>query len=161
MATSVQSSGSRPALYFPDGRQTRIDFFNQSKLERRDENFLQKRRSSFEWWHTLKGWLRTSKQEQEHKLEEFQGFLEQRNYSPKSCHSYIFMLKKFFQYLDEKRISQISLGVIEDYNYEFFIAGRYSRSYQLQFINGLSLYLEFAYGVKANLKGLRKLKARR
>ena len=71
------------------------------------------------------------------------------------------MLKKFFQYLDEKRISQISLGVIEDYNYDFFIAGSYSRSYQLQFINGVSLYLEFTHGVKANLKGLRKTKAKR
>lgn len=146
---------------FPDGRQTRIDFFNPVKPGTRDGYSLQNRRSPFEWWHALKGWLRASKHEQEHQLEEFQRFLERRSYSPKSCHSYIFMLKKFFQYLDEKRISQISLGVIEDYNYEFFIAGRYSRSYQLQFINGLSLYLEFAHGVKANLKGLRKSKARR
>ena len=134
-------------MHFPDGRQTRIDFFSK--------------RSSFEWWQSLKGWLRASKHEQERQLEEFQRFLEKRSYSPKSCHSYTFMLKKFFQYLDEKRISQISLGVIEDYNYEFFIAGRYSRSYQLQFINGLSLYLEFAHGVKVNLKGLRKPKVRR
>ncbi|MEX0980599.1 MAG: phage integrase N-terminal SAM-like domain-containing protein [Bacteroidales bacterium] len=161
MATSVQSSGLRAQLHYPDGRQTRIDFFNSSKSGRRDGDYLQNRRSPFEWWHALTGWLTTSTHEQERQLEEFQKFLESRSYSPKSCHSYTFMLKKFFQYLDEKRISQISLGVIEDYNYDFFVIGRYSRSYQLQFINGLSLYLYFAYGVKANLKGLRKSKARR
>ncbi len=71
------------------------------------------------------------------------------------------MLGKFFHYLDDKRITQISLGVIEDYNYEFFVAGKYSRSYQLQFINGLSLYLEFIKGVKVSLKGLRKSEVRR
>jgi len=94
-------------------------------------------------------------------MEEFLTFLEKRNYSPKSCRSYLFMLKKFFHYLDEKRISQITLGVIEDYNYEFFVTGRYSRSYQLQFINGLSLYLEFVKGVRVNLGGLRKSEVKR
>jgi site-specific recombinase XerD len=145
----------------PDGRQTRIDFFDQARTGRRDSQVVPARRSSLEWWQTLTGWLRAPKQEQEHQLEEFRRFLEKRNYSPKSCRSYLYMLKKFFHYLDDKRISQITLGVIEDYNYEFFVAGRYSRPYQLQFINALALYLEFARGVKVNLKGLRKSAKRR
>ena len=71
------------------------------------------------------------------------------------------MLRKFFAYIDDKKIEELTLGDIEDYNYDFFVSGRYSRSYQLQFINGLTLYLEFAQGVKVNLKGLRRSGVRR
>lgn len=66
------------------------------------------------------------------------------------------MLRKFFDYLEENQISQVGPGVIEDYNYEFFVSGRYSRSYQLQFINSLTLYFEFSRNVKVNLKGLQR-----
>lgn len=66
------------------------------------------------------------------------------------------MLRKFFDYLDQNGIKEITLDNIEDYNYDFFVSGRYSRSYQLQYLNGLTLYLEFAHGVKVNLKGLRR-----
>lgn len=150
MAASVQSAqGNRDPFSFPDGKQTRIDFFETGK------------RASRDWWHALTGWLRASRHEQEDRLREYRLFLEGRGYSPKTCQSYIFMLRKFFRYLDEQGTSQITFGDIEDYNYAFFVSGKYSRSYQLQFINGLSLYLEYARGVRVNLKGLQRSEARR
>ncbi len=48
------------------------------------------------------------------------------------------------------------MGAIEDYNFEFFVSGRYSRSYQLQFINALRLYYLLTEGIDLNLKQLRK-----
>jgi hypothetical protein len=150
VAASFQSvQGTRDSFSFPDGKQTRIDFFETGK------------RSSRDWWHALTGWLRASRHEQEDRLEEYRKFLEARKYSPKTCQSYIFMLRKFFRHLDEKGITQITFDDIEDYNYAFFVSGKYSRSYQLQFINGLSLYMEYARGVRVNLKGLQRSEARR
>jgi hypothetical protein len=131
----------------PDGKQTRIDFFP--------------RKNNREWWHSLTAWLKSSRQEKDRKIEHFSRFLASRNYSSKTIRSYIYMLEKFFEYLDDKDIDTLSFGVIEDYNYDFFVSGRYSRSYQLQFINSLSLYLEFSEKVKVNLKGLRRSAMRR
>lgn len=94
-------------------------------------------------------------------MEAFRTFLLERNYSEKSCGHYLFSLKKFFGYLDSQKVEEIHFGHIEDYNYDFFVSGKYSRSYQLQFINALSLYLEFERGVKVNLKSLRMPSSKR
>ena len=145
----------------PDGRQTRIDFFRNTKSGKADTHILHSRRQVGDWWSTVTGWFRSSHKEEDHHLDEFRKFLESRNYSAKTCHSYIFMLKKFFDYMDERETREITLGLIEDYNYDFFVIGRYSRSYQLQFINGVSLYLEYAHDVKVNLKNLRRTESRR
>jgi hypothetical protein len=160
-SASPSSTGIRNHDLMPDGRQTRIDFFYDGKQKKPGQHIVAPKKGSFEWWHAITGWLRSTKHEQEHQLEEFHNFLLQRNYSKKTCNSYSYMLRKFFAYLDEKKVGEISLGDIEDYNYDFFVSGRYSRSYQLQFINGLTLYLEFAQGVKVNLKGLRRPVVRR
>lgn len=148
MDASGQSLTDREKFLFPpDGKQTRIDFFP--------------RKGNREWWSSLTAWLRSSRQEKDHKIEQFSQFLSSRNYSSKTIRSYIYMLEKFFEYLDEKDIDKLSFAVIEDYNYDFFVSGRYSRSYQLQFINSLTLYLEFSEKVKVNLKGLRRSAMRR
>lgn len=157
MVTSIQArSDTTGQLDSPDGRQTRIDFFSPGKQGKPESHIVHSKKSSMEWWHALTGWLKSTPKEQEHQLEEFNHFLESRKYSIKTCRSYIFMLKKFFNYLDQNEIREITIGTIEDYNYDFFVSAKYSRSYQLQFINGLTLYLEFANGMKVNLKGLRR-----
>lgn len=148
-------------MFAPDGRQTRIDFFRSGRQIKSDPHIVPSKKAGFEWWQVLTGWLKSTRHEQEHHIHEFRQFLESRQYSKKTCDSYLFMLRKFFDYLDKKEITELSLGDIEDYNYDFFVRGRYSRSYQLQFINGLTLYLEFSQGVKVNLKGLRKPTAKR
>jgi len=119
------------------------------------------KKSSFEWWQTITGWLRAPAQEEERQLEAFRTYLENNGYSKKTCSSYLYMLRKFFEYMDAHGAGELSLGIIEDYNYDFFVSGRYSRSYQLQFINGMTHYLAFVHGVKVNLKGLRRPAVRR
>ncbi|MCF8225413.1 MAG: phage integrase N-terminal SAM-like domain-containing protein [Bacteroidales bacterium] len=159
METSLQQERN-DLIKYPDtdGRQTRIDFFSKGKS---DAAAGRTKKHSFEWWHAISDWLKSSRHEREDHLDGFIQFLTTRNYSPKTCRSYVFMVRKFFDYIDEKDIKKISMEIIEDYNYDFFVIGRYSRPYQLQFINGLTLYLEYAEGVKVNLKGLRRTSSKR
>lgn len=66
------------------------------------------------------------------------------------------MMKRFFAHFDHLDPSDVTMGEIEDYNFEFFVSGRYSRSYQLQFINAIKLYYYLTEGIDLNLKQLRK-----
>lgn len=66
------------------------------------------------------------------------------------------MMKRFFDHFEGLEPGDLTMGEIEDYNFEFFISGRYSRSYQLQFINAIKLYYQLIEGVELNLKQLRK-----
>lgn len=68
----------------------------------------------------------------------------------------MFMMKRFFDHFDNLDPAEITMGDIEDYNFEFFVSGRYSRSYQLQFINAIKLYYQLIEGIELNLKQLRK-----
>jgi hypothetical protein len=144
MATE-QSSPVRLILP-PDGKQTRIDFF-RDKADRKH---------TMEWWHSLTTWFRHHDKQNEPKLEFFDLQLQKEGYSQKSRKSYLFMMKHFFEYYRDLDIREITMAEIEDYNFEFFVSGRYSRSYQLQFINALKLYFMLTQGVELNLKHLRK-----
>ena len=66
------------------------------------------------------------------------------------------MMKRFFEYFENKEARKITMGEIEDYNFEFFVSGRYSRSYQRQFINAIKLYYHLIEGIDLQLKQLRK-----
>ena len=130
----------------PDGRQTRIDFFGERPV----------RRSTSDWWHSLSSWFRHEEKQKGPNLAFFDQQLEKEGYSEKSRRSYTFMTKRFFNYFDHLEPKDITMGEIEDYNFEFFVSGRYSRSYQLQFINAIKLYFLLTEGVDLNLKQLRK-----
>ena len=130
----------------PDGRQTRIDFF--------DENTL--KRQSSEWWQSISSLFKHGQKETGANLDFYVSQLEKEGYSEKSRRSYLFMVKRFFDYFEGTEPGEISMGAIEDYNFEFFVSGRYSRSYQLQFINALKLYYQLTEGIELNLKQLRK-----
>lgn len=130
----------------PDGRQTRINFFGEKSV----------RRSSSDWWHSLSSWFKNENKEGGPDLEFFVQQLEKEGYSEKSRKSYLFMMKRFFDYYENLEPKDITMGEIEDYNFEFFVSGRYSRSYQLQFINAIKLYYQLTEGVELNLKQLRK-----
>ena len=159
MTASAPSSGINPKPS-PDGRQTRIDFFGSGRNSRSDRHVTRSQRQN-EWWQTFTSWLKPHPKELELKLDEFESYLSAKNFTQKTRRSYLFMLRKFFTYLDDQHCLEISRGVIEDYNYDFFISGKYSRSYQLQFLNALGHYMEFSKGVRVNLKGLRKSKSTR
>ncbi len=130
----------------PDGRQTRIDFFGESTSKRH----------SPDWWYSISSLFRQGRKEDGVDLEYYARQLEKEGYSEKSRKSYLFMVKRFFEYFKGIDPRKISMGAIEDYNFEFFVSGRYSRSYQLQFINALKLYYQLTEGIDLNLKQLRK-----
>ena len=130
----------------PDGRQTRIDFFKE-KAAKKDAH---------EWWHSLSSWFRPAHQVKGPDFDFYLEQLEKEGYSEKSRKSYLFMMKRFFEYFENKEPRDISMGEIEDYNFEFFVSGRYSRSYQLQFINAARLYYHHVEGIELQLKKLRK-----
>jgi len=130
----------------PDGRQTRIDFFGESIS----------RKHSPDWWQSISSIFRHHQKEEGVDLEFYSRQLEKEGYSEKSRKSYLFMVRRFFEYFKGIEPRQISMGAIEDYNFEFFVSGRYSRSYQLQFINALRLYYLLTEGIDLNLKKLRK-----
>ena len=78
------------------------------------------------------------------------------NRAESTVEDYSRLVRRFFEYFRGVEPRKISMGAIEDYNYEFFVSGRYSRSYQLQFINALKLYYLLTEGIDLNLKKLRK-----
>jgi len=130
----------------PDGRQTRIDFFGESTSKKQ----------SSDWWQSISSLFRHGHKEEGVDLEFYSRQLEKEGYSEKSRKSYLFMVKRFFEYFQGVEPGEITMGDIEDYNFEFFVSGRYSRSYQLQFINALRLYYQLTEGIDLNLKQLRK-----
>jgi hypothetical protein len=130
----------------PDGKQTRIDFFKE-KASRKPTN---------DWWHSIYSWFRHEDKKHGPDLVFYDRQLQKEGYAEKSRQSYVFMMKRFFSYYPDLSAGDITMGEIEDYNFEFFVSGRYSRSYQLQFINALKLYFLLTQGVELNLRHLRK-----
>jgi len=130
----------------PDGRQTRIEFFGERTH----------RKPSQDWWQSISSLFRHGQKKEGVNLEFYAQQLEKEGYSEKSRRSYVFMVRRFFEYFDGLTPQEITMGEIEDYNFEYFVSGRYSRSYQLQFINALRLYYHLTEGIDLNLKHLRK-----
>lgn len=130
----------------PDGRQTRMKFL-QEKSEKKEPT---------EWWHTISSWFRQANQIEGPDYDFYVQQLEKEGYSEKSRKSYLFMMRRFFEYFENKEPREITMGEIEDYNFDFFVSGRYSRSYQLQFINAARLYYHLIEGIELKLKQLRK-----
>lgn len=130
----------------PDGRQTRINFFGDKS----------DKKHSSDWWQSISSLFKHGQKSEGANLDFYVQQLEKEGYSDKSRKSYLFMVRRFFDYFEGMAPQEITMGEIEDYNFEFFVSGRYSRSYQLQFINALRLYYHLTEGIDLNLKQLRK-----
>ena len=143
---SAPESPTARMILPPDGKQTRIDFFKEKPI----------RKHTIDWWHSISSLFRHHDKPNGPDLAFYDQQLQKEGYSEKSRKSYLFMMKRFFDYYPGMDGNHITMGEIEDYNYEFFVSGRYSRSYQLQFINALKLYFLLTKGVELNLKDLRK-----
>ncbi|MCK4879179.1 MAG: hypothetical protein KAS82_00920, partial [Bacteroidales bacterium] len=96
----------------PDGRQTRIDFFSE----------IAAKKQSPEWWHSISSFFRHNQKEEGVDLNFYVSQLEKEGYSEKSRRSYLFMVKRFFEHFKGVEPRQISMGAIEDYNFEFFVS---------------------------------------
>jgi len=158
--TSTTPAQSRLILP-PDGRQTRIDFFQSGRYIEGDRHVKYAKKGSVEWWHHLTAWFKGDSRTGSRELGDFEKMLSEKGYSRKSRKSYLFMIRKFFEYFDYRNPLKITMGDIEDYNFEFFVSGRYSRPYQLQFINALKLFYHFNYNIELKLKNLRKTGTKR
>ena len=143
---SESSSPPIKMILPPDGRQTRIDFFGEKPAKK----------SSSEWWHSISALFRHDHKPSGPNLMFYAQQLENEGYSEKSRSSYLFMMKRFFDHFEHLEPREITMGEIEDYNFEFFVSGRYSRSYQQQFVNAIKLYYQLTEGIELNLKQLRK-----
>jgi hypothetical protein len=130
----------------PDGRQTRLELFGEKPTKKQGP----------EWWQSISSWFKQDHKTYDRKLEFYARKLEKEGYSEKSVKSYTFMMKRFFDHFEHLDPAQITMDEIEDYNFEFFVSGRYSRSYQLQFINAIKLYFYLTDGIELHLKQLRK-----
>ncbi|MBN2698309.1 MAG: phage integrase N-terminal SAM-like domain-containing protein [Bacteroidales bacterium] len=145
----------------PDGRQTRIDFFHSRQKPGSKKHITFARTGPAEWWRAVASWFTHQGASQKELLQSFGEMLSEKGYSKKTRQSYLFMLRKFFGFFEGRDPSALTMGDIEDYNFEFFVSGRYSRSYQLQFINALKLFYQFTFNKELNLKNLRKSEGRR
>jgi hypothetical protein len=130
----------------PDGKQTRIHFSPERSSGK----------NSSDWWHSIYSLFRRDTGVPGPRLEFFSQQLEKEGYSEKSRKAYLFMVRRFFDHYDTLDPRHITMGEIEDYNFDFFVSGRYSRSYQLQFINAIKLYYQLTEGIDLHLKQLRK-----
>ncbi|PID91819.1 MAG: hypothetical protein CSA96_06425 [Bacteroidetes bacterium] len=135
----------------PDGRQTRISFAREQG----------ERKHRIDWWLGLSSFFRNNERKIDQRLVFFAQQLENEGYSSSTRETYILMIKRFFAYLENPDPGAVSMADIEDYNYAFFVSGRYSRSYQLQFVSAIRQYFRLTEGISINLKGLRKTGLRR
>ncbi len=142
----------------PDGRQTRIDFVQPATAgDKKIKQTVAPKKSSFDLLAFLTSWLKPhGKNHPDADLDGFKSYLLSKNYSKKTCSSYLFMLRRFFEHFSDRSPASLTMGDIEDYNYEYFVSGRYSRSYQLQFVNAVRLYYLYSANLTLNLKHLRK-----
>jgi hypothetical protein len=130
----------------PDGRQTRLELFGEKLAKKQGP----------EWWQSISSLFKHDHKTFDPNLEFYVQQLEKEGYSEKSVKSYTFMMKRFFEHFEHLDPAQITMDQIEDYNFEFFVSGRYSRSYQLQFINAIKLYFYLTDGIELHLKQLRR-----
>jgi len=145
----------------PDGRQTRIEFFQPpSSLGKKSRQSTAVKSSSFDLLKIFSSLFKATRHDHpEADIEGFLKYLEKNGYKKKSSSSYLFMLRKFFEHFGDRSPANLTMGDIEDYNFEYFVSGRYSRSYQLQFINAIRLYYLYSANLELNLKHLRKTDA--
>ncbi len=75
-------------------------------------------------------------------LQSFENYLKQKRYAERTIQSYLQVLKVFTNWLNNKKEDGISESAIQAFNLEYFIRGKYSRSYQNIFVNAIKLYLQ-------------------
>ncbi len=72
----------------------------------------------------------------------FQEYLKRRRYAESTIDAYIKVIKLFYVWKKRHGITAIDRSIIERFNTDYFISGKYSRSYQNIFINAIKLMHE-------------------
>jgi site-specific recombinase XerD len=89
-------------------------------------------------------------------IQKFRQWLQQRRYANQTIKTYTSMLETFLTHFPEKRIGDISLRDIEEFNYYHVIGKGFSASYQNQMINAIKLFYLKMLGINFELKGLER-----
>lgn len=89
-------------------------------------------------------------------LSKYHRWMRQRRYAAQTIKTYVSMLRVFLSHYPEKRISEINLRDVEEFNYYHVIGKGFSASYQNQMINAIKLFYLKMLGMKMELKELER-----
>lgn len=89
-------------------------------------------------------------------VQRFRQWMRQRRYAEQTIKTYTGMLEVFFSHFPEKRVEEIRLSDIEEFNYYHVIGKGFSASYQNQVINAIKLFYLKMLGMNMALKELER-----
>ncbi|MBN2763925.1 MAG: tyrosine-type recombinase/integrase [Bacteroidales bacterium] len=89
-------------------------------------------------------------------IEKFRQWMRQRRYAEQTIKTYTGMLEVFFSHFPEKRVGEIRLSDVEEFNYYHVIGNGFSASYQNQMINAIKLFYLKMLGINFGLKELER-----
>ena len=73
-------------------------------------------------------------------IDQYIRWMRQRRYADQTIRTYTSMLKVFLSHFPEKKIKEIGINDIEEFNYYHVIGKGFSPSYQNQMINAIKLF---------------------
>ncbi|MDT8394643.1 MAG: tyrosine-type recombinase/integrase [Bacteroidales bacterium] len=89
-------------------------------------------------------------------IKKFRQWMRQRRYAEQTIKTYTGMLEVFFSHFTEKRVEEIRISDIEEFNYYHVIGKGFSASYQNQVINAIKLFYLKMLGMNIALKELER-----
>jgi integrase/recombinase XerD len=87
-------------------------------------------------------------------IKKFRQWMRQRRYAEQTIKTYTGMLEVFFSHFPGKRVGEIRLSDIEEFNYYHVIGKGFSASYQNQMISAIKLFYLKMLGMNMALKEL-------
>ncbi len=89
-------------------------------------------------------------------IQNFRQWMMQRRYADQTIRTYTSMLETFLSHFPERKMSDISLRDIEEFNYYHVIGKGFSASYQNQMINAIKLFYLKMLGINFELRELER-----
>ena len=89
-------------------------------------------------------------------IDQYIRWMSQRRYADQTIRTYTSMLKVFLSHFSEKKIKDIGINDIEEFNYYHVIGKGFSPSYQNQMINAIKLFYLKMLGIKMELNELER-----
>ena len=82
--------------------------------------------------------------------------MRQRRYADQTIRTYTSMLKVFLSHFPEKKIKEIGINDIEEFNYYHVIGKGFSPSYQNQMINAIKLFYLKMLGIRMEFRNIER-----
>jgi integrase/recombinase XerD len=89
-------------------------------------------------------------------IDQYLRWMRQRRYADQTIKTYTSMLKVFLSHFPEKKIKEICINDIEEFNYYHVIGKGFSSSYQNQMINAIKLFYLKMLGINMELNKLER-----